>query len=129
MTSAFAASVWTSKPGVSTSPMAVATNGTQSVRVASARTRRTPSHRSIRSSPERRNSSSELAMSSGAGRSTRNLVSTVNATQRSGPQRAAQLVQTQADATLDGSQGKACFAGDLLVRLAADVGAPDQVRL
>src|SRR5260221_8243128 len=92
-----------------------------------ARTSRTPSQRSIRSSPERLNSSSEPAMSSGAGRPTRNLVSKVNATQRSGPHGVAQFVQPQADATLDRPQRQAGLAGDLLVRLTADIRAPNQV--
>src|SRR6266571_5572535 len=129
MRSLCAAFVCTSNAGVATSPMAEATNGTQVPPVASARTRRTPSHRSIRSSPERWNSASEPAMSSGAGSSTRKLASTVNATQRSGPHGAAQLVQAEADATLDGPQRQAGGAGDLLVRLAAHIGTPNQVGL
>src|SRR5579859_5868928 len=127
-----AADAWpamTSNPGVAVSPIAVATNGTQTPFTEIARIRWDPSHRSIRSSPERRNSSSEPAMSSGAARSTRNGRSALTATQRSVPQCAPQLVKAQADPTLHRPQRQTGLAGDLLVRLAADVRAPDQVRL
>src|SRR5438067_447386 len=89
--------------------------------------RRRPSHRSIRSSPERRNNSSEPATSTCSASSTRN--STLNAEERSGSQAATQFLQSQPDATLNRTERQSGCVGDFLVRLTADECAPYQVGL
>src|SRR5207244_6997677 len=92
-----------------------------------ARMRRTPSQRSIRSSPERRNNSSEPATSTCSANSTRN--STLNAEERSCSQAATQFLQSQPDATLNRTEWQSGCIGDFLMRLTADKCTPYQVCL
>src|SRR6185503_4992155 len=99
--------------GSATEPPAVATKGTHTSPTGTARTRRCPSQRSIRSSPDRLNSANEPPISSGARRSTRS--STFTEGQRSALHRTAQFVQPQPDAALDRAQRQARLVGDLLV--------------
>src|ERR1051326_3325215 len=119
----------TSNAAAATSPTARARNGTyvpSAVRAARMSCR--PSQRSIRSSPERRNSSSEPAMSSGVWPSLTQKL-TGNVCERSGAHADAQFFEAKADAAFNRPQGQAGCVGDLLMRLAADEGTTNQVGL
>src|SRR6266567_7008410 len=118
----------TEKCGLSGAPPVRATNGIHvSGAIGTARISLWPSQRSIRSSPERRNSSRELATSSGAGCGTSS--STVNVRERIASESAAELIQTQSDTTFDSAEGQTRLVGDLLVRLVAHERAPNEIRL
>jgi hypothetical protein len=109
----------------------MAAKGTHVPASGTARTRRWPSQRSIKSSPERRNNSSDAATSNGAGNVTRNsndtdrndkdtvrAAGTLAAHEKAVRSQFAQLFEGEANAALDGAQGQAGGIRDRLLRLA-----------
>src|SRR5579864_430420 len=109
--------------------LARATNGAQPYSGTNAtRMRLVPSQRSIRSSPERRNSSSEPPISSCLCASS-TVKLTGNVCERSRPHPGAEFFEPKADTALNRAERQSGCIGDFLVRLAADERAADQVCL
>src|ERR1051326_3525874 len=119
----------TSNAGRDESPTARARNGTYVPSVVSAaRMSFRPSQRSIRSSPERRKSSSDPAISSGAWLSSTQKL-TLNVCERSRLHSRAEFFKAKSDAALNRAKGQSGCVGDLVVGLAADECATNQVGL